>query len=396
LQGIKKWIPVFVAISLAFSLLMGTFVEVGTFAASSKNATNESVLDLIPSGGSGSDTWDSNNTQSAIHVNHIALNGDLWDMDNASSGYVTMTDDTSLSTSVNFTSVSYGEYGDQVIGYPNIGYGFSAFGAGSSEWNDPSLNLPAKLSSLSNIILLASYQTSPGNGETPFDFAYDIWITQNLPNGSSTSAPSTGSLELMIWTDHTNGLAPDCVLTLYCTAQQEGSTQLPTAINGVSSNQTWDVWVSNGDESASRQTTVFIVLNNPLASGTVGVDLRGMIEEANNTLSSDFADHWNSSSFGDYWLDYISLGSEFQPDFANMAQYGWNLLGYCLLLNYPALSTQSPTYSCGSNFIQISSDPDSAATMHYTNYFVEIIATGAIALLGLSALAMKRRKKSTP
>jgi hypothetical protein len=195
LQGIKKWIPVFVAILLAFSLLMGTFVEEGTFAASSKNATNESVLDLIPSGGSGSDTWDSNNTQSAIHVNHIALNGDLWDMDNASSGYVTMTDDTSLSTSVNFTSVSYGEYGDQVIGYPNIGYGFSAFGAGSSEWNDPSLNLPAKLSSLPTSScspvtrrvreMARPLLTSPTTSGSPRTFQTDQALLLHLPGALS-------------------------------------------------------------------------------------------------------------------------------------------------------------------------------------------------------------------
>ncbi len=384
-----------VAVFLSLSLIIGTFVGLGTFAASPKNAPNESVLNLIPSGSSGSGTWNSNNTQSAIHVDHIALNGDLWDMDSASIGYVTMSDETSLSTNVNFTNVSYGEYGDQVVGYPNVGYGFSAFGGGSSVWNDPSLNLPAKLSNLSNVILLSSYETNPGNGETPYDFAYDIWITQNLSYGTSTSAPSTGDLELMVWTDYTSGLAPHCVLSLFCTAREEGSTQLPTEINGVSSNQTWNVWVSNGDESASHPTTVFIVLNNPLAVGTVGVDLNNMIEDADHTLSTNFVGHWNTSSLQDYWLDYISLGSEFQPDFANTAQYSWNLLGYCFLLNYPALTTQSPNYSCGANFIQIASDHSSSATTHYSNYFVEIIAAGAIAVLCLSAFMIKRRKDPT-
>lgn len=406
----KKYISLVVAIFLFASvqLVASSRVELTHSFASSNTLSSESSITVVPSAEPASGIWNASNEQNAIRVDHIALNGDLWDIGSDSSGYVSMNDQSSLQTDVNFSSVDYGANGQQVIGYPNVGYGFSAFGNGSSEWNDPALSLPTQLSNLPNIIALANYSTDGEGGITPYNFAYDLWMTQSEPNGSTNSAPSTGDLELMVWTDSSNGLSPYCVL-IFCTESPEGTVVQPAYFNGINQNLTWNVWISNGNQDQSHQTIVFFILNNPVANGTVGIDINEMVQGMENALLSDYTNYW-APDFQNYWFDYISLGSEFQPGLLGSAQYSWNLSNYCLLIDYPSLTTSSSTYSCPSTDTTSTSTDSTTASSnttsttvststgsrppsanHYDDYLAIIILADAVALTVLAGVLLRAR-----
>jgi hypothetical protein len=363
-----------------------------TSLSRSTSQGQSSVLNLVPSVSSASNVWNSGDQESALHIGHVALNADLWDMSSNSVGYVSMTEKQALTTVVNFSSVSYGSEPNQVIGYPNVGYGFSAFGAASSAWDSSQLALPLKLSDLPNIITSDSYQINSADGKTPYDFAYDIWITQNIPSGSNSSSPTRGDIELMIWTDYTGNLAPHCVLSVFCTSQQQGSVDLPGTLDGSSENMSWNIWVSNGDEAEDRATTVLFILNNPQSSATISVDLAKVIGTMESTLSSGYGSYWSGTNFATYWLDYLSLGSEFRPDASNSAQYSWQLDSFCLLLNYPTLSTEGSSNSCNSSINHFTTTSSAPLDPSQLNNYYLVAGIASVAVVSIMALAFARLK----
>ena len=335
-----------------------------TFQPSAGTATD---LTLIPYGSLSQTEWDASNPSTWVALGpapSVQVSGDLWNIASAcaqgqvtsdcSQGQVTISESGSqnpLTTSVDFNSVNYGSYGPSVVGYPNVAYGYSPFGDGSSQLNSPSLNFPIQLANFPELVSVADYKISATSASPDFDFAYDIWISQSYPTtsgkcaNSGSSFPCKGDLELMIWTDYTPGIAPQTSW-----AESAGSVPLPTLLNGDNTpqTQTWNVWVSNGDQSSNKQTTIDFILSNPVSSGSVGVDITQIVNQMITTLTtnSQFSKYWSASSLSNYWLDQISLGSEFKVGPTNTAVYNWDLNDYCYFINYPSLSAGGSNYEC--------------------------------------------------
>jgi len=91
----------------------------------------------------------------------------------------------------NWTRVSSSSKG---ITYPAVFYGMSPWGGDSTT---PSL--PVSVQSLRSLIAIHDIEhvVSDNNGNSTWDFAYDIWITSKKPDGTDISSTITD--EVMVW-----------------------------------------------------------------------------------------------------------------------------------------------------------------------------------------------------
>ncbi len=298
----------------------------------------EEELTLVPSGSTFSDLWTVSNSSLPVISGSTIISGDLYGLQSGSKGVIMSESDSSLSVSVNLKKAK-AKSDDAIVAYPNIGYGFSVFGGGTSRYDTPLLELPLQLNVLPEIVSEVNYSTTHA---LRTDYAYDIWITQDMPT-SNTRTAVTGDIELMIWTQY-NDLFPQ--RDAGPPSQPVASVDLPTLVNGANEPLLWNIYVYNGAQSADKGwTKVFIVLSDPINSGTVGIDLGQMISEMTAALLVYYPSHWQSSNLSQYWLDQISLGSEFAIKSPN---YSWNASSYCFLLNYPPLSEglSGSSYPC--------------------------------------------------
>ncbi len=323
------------------------------------------------------------------------ISGDLWNIANScsQSPMSPLTCGTSmildgvghLETIVDFATASYPlttengvNYQRSVLGYPSITYGRSpnggvctsistllnlftpqsSFGATCNGANGMTIaNMP-------DVTSIVDYTFSPDSN--PVDFAYDIWATQSL---TETAAANT-DLEFMIWTGYTQAaysvladlsLIPDGIVV------NVGTFNFPTIENGVVQNAAWTMFILNGDpQLTNTHTAVYLVLNDPVSSGTVGIDLKSLLIQMESSLVSTFSllgyGPWPSlSALENYYLSAIDLGSEFGVSTvlgSGSVSYSWSLQNYCYVVN-EVLSSSSTDLSCGSSSpspIQISAE----------------------------------------
>ena len=224
----------------------------------SASAIPSSIITNIPYGISNSVTGSASNPYPAQSIGYSQYTPDLWNIANSSVGSVTMSSTQSggISSTINFSSLGYGSSGQTVIGYPNIEYGYSPWGGGTTAMSN-ALRLPKQITHFPPTISSIRYKVS---GSTPpMDFSYDIWITQS----QYATTVSNGDLELMIWTDHASGLVPAGGTAI-------GTFSTETYVNGSVQNLTWNIYVNNGNKaSASQWTIVTFQLQNPLSDASV-------------------------------------------------------------------------------------------------------------------------------
>ena len=244
-----------------------------------------------------------------------------------------------LNTSVDLSNINISKGDDSstnwVAGYPNLSYGLnpfvsitnpanpSAIPANQNPWfESPDFTLPLQVSSFPNVWSMVNYSISPPSTGS-MDLAYDIWITQNqlqfTSAGASAPGICSGDVELMIWTYQT-GFAPSTAS--YTGQPLLSSQQIPTWINGTLEYPTWNAFVGqsgsgNGTANCGYGTLVTLALASPLASAYIGVNLNEMITGGvipaltSCTSSSCGNTTWTASELNNYWVDSISLGSEF-------------------------------------------------------------------------------------
>ena len=227
------------------------------------------------------------------------LNGDLWNLGSTANGDETMAVNSSgtLTTTAGFSSVPERSRATWVLGYPNVSYGVEPQAPKDSPPRSPSLPLPMKVSALPTDVLATADYWVIGSPSVRFDFAYDLWLEPQLTVG----APTTGTIELMIWTydSGSNAVPPG----------YEGQVSMNYAVNGAGESGKWGLYITNGNKGARTQTTVDLVLTKPVNAASVSVDINGAIQAMETTLKRYDSAHW--SSFSGYYLDSIPLGSEF-------------------------------------------------------------------------------------
>ena len=246
----------------------------------------------------------------------VVLNGDLWNLDTTASGGVTMQNGAggALAVSAHFPAARPKSSSTWVLGYPNISYGIEPQSAADSPTPSASLPLPMKFTTVPTVLGTTKYEVS-GTSTTRFDFAYDMWLEPQ----ETVETPRAGTLEIMVWMDYANhALPPD----------YRGKVLLDYAVNGVAENGQWFVYLPVGKVSGT--TTVVLALTNPLSKANFAIALTGAIQRAESALKQYDPSEW--PSFSNYYLDSISLGSEFglKEGSSSLGPLSWDLSDYSL------------------------------------------------------------------
>jgi len=247
----------------------------------------------------------------------VILNGDLWNLGSSASGDVMMRNASSgaLSVGVDFPSAPGATRSTWVLGYPNISYGVAPQAPADSPKPSASLPLPMKLEALPKDLIATTNYKLAGTSSVKYDFAYDIWLEPQ----HTVETPRAGTLEVMVWTADGNGALPP---------GYKKTVSMDFVSNGVRRTGQWGIYIANGDKSARTTTTVELVLTKSISVGKVSVDLTSAFLNVESALRQYDSAHW--STFSDYYLDSIDLGSEFgrKSGHSGAGPFAWNLYDY--------------------------------------------------------------------
>lgn len=246
----------------------------------------------------------------------VVLDGDLWNLGSTAKGGVMMRNTTAgdLSVSANFTSAPSASGSSWVLGDPNVTYGIQPQTINTSPKPLPSLPLPMNVNALPKDLIATTNYKLAGTSSTRFDFSYDIWLQPQ----KAVETPRTGTLEIMVWTDDGNQALPP---------GYRGPVWMDYADNGVRKTGQWGVYITNG-EKGSGTTTVQLVLTKVINKGNVAIDLTHSFQKVESALTNYYPTSW--PSFSSYFLDSITLGSEFgrKTGSSGVGPFSWNLYNY--------------------------------------------------------------------
>jgi hypothetical protein len=249
----------------------------------------------------------------------VVLNGDLWNLGSKGSGSAAMkiSSNGDLTTTAKFSSTPEVSTQTWVLGFPNVSYGISPQAATDSPKPSASLPLPMKISSLPTDLIASSDYKLTGTSSVRYDLAYDTWLEPQ----HQVVTPRRGTIELMVWTADGNGALPPGF---------RENVSMSYAVNGVTRTDPWGVYIVNGDQAQATNTTVYLILTKPITDGKVSVDFTRALRHMEAALKKYNPKHW--SSFSNYYLDTIPLGSEFGhvPGKSTVGPYTWDLYDYKL------------------------------------------------------------------
>jgi hypothetical protein len=249
----------------------------------------------------------------------VVLNGDLWNLGSKASGSAVMkiSSNGDLTTTAKFSSTRQVSTETWVLGFPNVSYGVSPQAASDSPKPSASLPLPMKITSLPADLIASSDYKLAGTSSVRYDLAYDTWLEPQR----RVVTPRRGTIELMVWTADGNGALPPGF---------RENVSMSYAVNGVTRSDPWGVYIVNGDQVHATNTTVYLILTKPISDGKVSVDFTRAFRHMEEELKKYDPRHW--SSFSNYYLDTIPLGSEFGrlPGKSALGPYTWDLYGYQL------------------------------------------------------------------
>ena len=242
----------------------------------------------------------------------------LWNM-GGSRGVVNMTfRPHALLVWVNLTNFKKIKDDIPVDGYPDVMYGSEGwFPFYGSTLMLPQLRLPVKLSSLPQFYSEVDFQLFKVRG-TIDDFSYDIWLSQN-PNVTYLQYPC---IEVMVWMYHEENVSSNYFVEV-------GDLSVEAVINGTVRNVSFTVYVLPHTGSANGWIGVYYVSDQQL-EGNVSLPLSYMIEQSVRFAGKVFP----NLSPGEYYLDAIQVGMEFDNDLQGVAQLGYELYGWWLYFNY--------------------------------------------------------------
>ncbi len=247
----------------------------------------------------------------------VVLNGDLWNLASTAKGGVVIRDTAAgaMGVSADFRSAPQASQSTWVLGDPNVTYGIQPQAAQSSPAPSSSLPLPMKLDALPKDVIATTNYKLAGTSTTRFDFSYDIWLEPQ----KAVEAPGSGTLEVMVWTDDGNQALPP---------GYRETVSMDFSVNGVTEVGRWGVYISSGPKGSGATTTVQLVLTKVIGAGKVGIDLNDSFGQVETALKAYDPSAW--PTFSKYYLDSITLGSEFgrKSGSSGVGPFSWDLYSY--------------------------------------------------------------------
>lgn len=165
----------------------------------------------------------------------------------------------------------------------------------------PLFKLPTSVDSLPQIWVFVNYSiVKYMPSDLPFSLEYRLLFTK-IPNGAGTQF---SNLELVVYL-YSHDMWPRGL--------EVGSVTIPVMTNGTLLDETWSIWVYNGNESGGEEwTTVWLAPSINETYGSIGLNLTGIIYVAFEALTNKQPGMWNMSSLSNIYLDYIELSHEFK------------------------------------------------------------------------------------
>jgi PKD repeat protein len=257
----------------------------------------------------------------------VSLQSNLFNLSANSTGGSTLCYNNSTSTVSDAISVSTpGARPNKVLGFPAAVFGQNIYGGTRGE-NDPGLPLPdLQVHNVTGDSLWSAVNYSVVTLSTPYNFAFDDWLTQTEANSSLGRNPGP-RIEVMVWfTDNLNRswLHQDLVT-------------LPSFVNGTSDPRQWlrDQWCQDNDTQATFDYYYANTAGNwsGMTSGDIAVNMSAVfanVEQyiATNPNGTCFApDGTNISS---YYVDEFPLGIEFYPNRRTYDEtVSWSVSSWC-------------------------------------------------------------------
>ncbi|BBD73529.1 hypothetical protein HS1genome_1918 [Sulfodiicoccus acidiphilus] len=237
----------------------------------------------------------------ALNTSTAYVGTNLWNLAPNSRGEVSMyVNSSGLTTQVELCEAFQGANEGGVVGYPEVDYGELFYNQGGT-WIHPgspqeNLTFPVRLSNFES----GDYEATVGyvlsKSTAPYDFAFDIWISNSTPSEDWNGA------EVMVWLSHTEIYMGTFVK----------SESIPTVINGSVQEVSWTLYTLPHGGSGFP---LYIWAAN-LGSGPtlVQVNLSRMMRDAGLPFNPD-----------DYEVVDVQLGSEIRVNTYHEIQWEWNL-----------------------------------------------------------------------
>lgn len=212
-----------------------------------------------------------------------------------------------------------------VLGYPEAIVGENLYG-GMGGRSSSMLPLPGERErnlTDTNVWITMHYSVSASDA-SPYDFAFDDWLTVLPANGSSTGNEGN-RIEIMIW------LSNDIGMYL-----PQTKVSIPSFVNGSTAPGAW----YRDDLCMGTNDITFDFLYSPtgakpgygLNHAIVSVNLTATLRNVASVVKSGACWAPSGTSIGSMYASAFPLGAEFYPTLADTSQVDWHVASLCYVL----------------------------------------------------------------
>jgi PKD repeat protein len=261
---------------------------------------------------------------------YLELEGNLWNMTSNDTGGTSLCYDASTGVLSNHIDVDTPDGAfHHVIGFPEAVLGQSIYG-GASGYQNPALPLPVTtVSNLTGEDLWSSVNYSMQIvGRTPYNLAYDDWLTLTPANGTVGRNPGD-RIEVMLW--FSTDLNRSWI--------RQEPVAIPSFVNGTVDPRDWlrDQWCEN----ASQITFDYYYENTPNnLSGTTSADISVNMSAIFANVEQYIESNPNGTCFAptgtdisNYYAANFPFGVEVYPNphktFLYEEEVNWSLSDWC-------------------------------------------------------------------
>jgi hypothetical protein len=257
----------------------------------------------------------------------LSFNGNLFDLPAGSAGRADLCYNATtgaLSDRTEFSSLP-GAVLHGVLGYPEAILGENLYGGLEGRAN-ALLPLPGERErnlTSTNVWVSTRYSVSALD-DSPYDFAFDDWLTQRPSTGASTGNEGN-RVEIMIW------LSNDLGMYLPQTA-----VRLGTFVNGSSVSGSW--YQDHLCMGTNDVTFDYLFAPGGVAPGyglreaTLAVNLTAVLRNVASVLRTGACWAAPGTSIGSLYASAFPLGAEFYPTVGDTAGVNWRVSSLCYVL----------------------------------------------------------------
>jgi PKD repeat protein len=214
-----------------------------------------------------------------------------------------------------------------VLGYPEAILGQNIYG-GVAGIQNPELPLPTtQVGNLTADDLWASLNYSvdaPGNA-TPYNFAFDDWLTPTPANGTLRSNVPH-KIEVMLWFANDKG-----------SWLKQTEYDIPSFLNGQPAPGTWyrDDWCGDHNETLTFDYLYSENGSSPgygTTTGQLAVNMSYVFQNVANLTAQGSCWAAKGTNVDSFYADAFPLGAEFYPETSEHAMVNWSVTSYCYTL----------------------------------------------------------------